>query len=142
MSAIFWDTNLFVYLIEQTPNLHDRVISLWREMKENQDLLVTSTLTLGELLVKPFEENRQDLIDIYRSMLKSSEVILIQFDELVAENFAKIRAQYPKKVKPPDAIQLACASSYGVAQFITNDDRLNGIKVDRIGRISPLQQAR
>jgi len=138
MSVIFWDTNLFIYLIEQTYDLHERVANFRRKMIDDKDRLVTSTLTLGELLVKPLKENRQDIAEQYRSLLTSQAITLIHFDELVAERYAKIRAKNVKLVKPPDAIQLACASSFGVDLFITNDKRLNGIKIDQVKRIASL----
>lgn len=140
MSTIFWDTNLFIYLIEQTPDFSDRVIAIRKKMIENKDLLVTSTLTLGEVLVRPLEVNRADLVAIYKGILRSPEIILIQLDELVAENYAKIRALYPQKIKPPDAIQLACASAYGIDTFITNDNRLNNLHIDNVKKILALNE--
>ncbi len=52
MSRIFWDTNLFIYLFEDYGELSNRVGSLRRSMLKRGDQLVTSTLTLGEILVK------------------------------------------------------------------------------------------
>lgn len=138
MSAIFWDTNLFIYLIEQTSNFYNKVLSFRYKMIENHNLLVTSTLTLGELLVKPIEKNRVDLIDRYSELLTSSNIVLIPFDEKAAKNYAKIRAVY-ETVKPPDAIQLSCAAAYGVDEFYTNDNRLNNLIINGIGKIKSLQ---
>ena len=138
MSVHFWDTNLFIYLIEQDPTWHDTIIKIRQDMLAKDDILVTSTLTLGEVLLKPLRENRLDLAEKYRSILTSSSVILINFDESVAERFAKIRSQYGKKVKPPDAIQLACAGAYRVDLFITNDERLEEIMVDGVSEIVSL----
>ena len=53
MSRIFWDTNLFVYLLEGGGEAAERVASLRNRMIERKDELVTSALTLGEVLVKP-----------------------------------------------------------------------------------------
>ena len=55
MSRIFWDTNLFIYLIEDHGELSERVAKLRKRMIERNDDLYTSTLTLGEILVKPLE---------------------------------------------------------------------------------------
>ena len=55
MSRVFWDTNLFVYLIEGTSDRAESVVALRKRMIERGDELLTSTLTLGELLVKPVE---------------------------------------------------------------------------------------
>lgn len=136
---IFWDTNLFIYLIEQnaTPVLCQKVVDLRKKMLTNADELVTSTLTLGELLVKPLQMKQLDIAEKYRSILKSSSITLIAFDDLVADSFAKIRAVH-SKVRPPDAIQLACASTYNVDLFITNDNHLNNIQIANIKEIKAL----
>ena len=55
MSRIFWDTNLFVYLLEDKGELTERVVALRERMVERSDELLTSTLTLGEILVRPVE---------------------------------------------------------------------------------------
>jgi len=117
LSVHFWDTNLFIYLIEQDPTWHDTIIKIRQDMLAKDDILVTSTLTLGEVLLKPLRENRLDLAEKYRSILTSSSVILINFDESVAERFAKIRSQYGKKLSPrtpfnwlvPGLIGLICS---------------------------------
>ena len=136
MSKIFWDTNLFIYLIEQTPALYQKVSSFRQKMIENNDVLVTSALTLGELLVKPLEENRNDLADKYLELLISGAVV-VSFDDKAAESFAEIRAAN-KTIKPPDAIQLSCAASYGVDEFYTNDARLSHLEIEGIGKIKQL----
>ena len=50
MTRVFWDTNLFVYLFEGG-EFAPRVRQLRARMLERGDQLVTSALTLGELLV-------------------------------------------------------------------------------------------
>ena len=55
MTRVFWDTNLFVYLLEGG-ELAARVKQVRTRMLERGDQLMTSALTLGELLVKPLEK--------------------------------------------------------------------------------------
>ena len=55
MSRIFWDTNLFIYLIEDYGKFSARVSVLRERMLMRGDRLFTSSLTLGEVLVKPLE---------------------------------------------------------------------------------------
>jgi uncharacterized protein len=61
MSRIFWDTNLFIYLFEHYGKLSRRVADLRGAMLWRGDRLLTSTLTLGEVLVKPVESGDQRL---------------------------------------------------------------------------------
>lgn len=137
MKKVFWDTNLFIYLIEQNPQFHPRVVKLRQQMVPG-DKLVTSSLTLGEVLVQPVKMKRQDLVDQYKAILAGPSVTLIHFDDTVAERFAELRAAHGKGLQPPDAVQLACASTYGVDLFVTNDNRLDKCSAPNVGRICAL----
>lgn len=52
MSRIFWDTNLYIYLFEDYGELSALAGDLRSKMLKRGDQLLTSTLTLGEILVK------------------------------------------------------------------------------------------
>ena len=47
VSRVFWDTNLFVYLVEDRGERAEQVAALRRRMIERGDELLTSALTLG-----------------------------------------------------------------------------------------------
>jgi predicted nucleic acid-binding protein len=138
VSRIFWDTNLFIYLIEEFGDLSERVISLRKRMVERQDELYTSALTLGEILIKPLEVGDEVLARRYESALLQGAVI-IPFDVEPARLYASIRKD--RTIRPPDAIQLACAAHARVDLFITNDERLSMKSIPRIQFISSLQRA-
>ncbi len=137
MSRIFWDTNLFIYLIEDYGELSEQVVRIRRRMLQRQDELYTSTLTLGEILVQPLEQSAEDLATEYELALTSAAVIL-PFDKPTARTFAMIRGD--RTIRPPDAIQLACAAQARTDLFITNDDRLSGKDVPGIQFITSLRQ--
>lgn len=61
MSRIFWDTNLFIYLFEDKGGRSERVAALRQRMIEREDELLTSALTLGEILVRPKEIGNDEL---------------------------------------------------------------------------------
>lgn len=61
VSRIFWDTDLFVYLVEGRGR-GEQVAALRRRMLEREDKLLTSALTLGELLVKPMEAGNPETL--------------------------------------------------------------------------------
>ena len=69
MSRVFWDTNLFVYLVEDRGERAERVSTLRRRMIERDDELLTSALTLGEVLVKPMETGDEDLMRRYEQVI-------------------------------------------------------------------------
>ena len=137
MSRVFWDTNLFVYLVEGHGRA-ERVVALRRRMIERDDELLTSALTLGEVLVKPMEAGDQALRKRYEHAITTGATVL-PFDSRAAPRFAEIRRD--RSIRAPDAIQLACASAAGVDLFITNDDRLSRKNVRGIHFIQPLDKA-
>jgi predicted nucleic acid-binding protein len=137
MSRIFWDTNLFIYLLEDYGNLSKAVAQLRSKMLVRGDQLLTSTLTLGEILVKPTEQGETDLCAKYEQVISSAAVI-ISFDLKAARIYAELRTE--RSLKAPDAIQLACAANAAVDLFVTNDERLQGKHVQGIQFIVPLDR--
>jgi uncharacterized protein len=122
MSLIFWDTMLFVYLIEERPGLSGRVTEIRERMLARKDRLCTSALTLGELLAAPYSRNDLKLANAYRTALSRPHVETIPFTDETAEHFGRIRAD--RAISPADAIQLACAAQASADLFLTNDRRL------------------
>ncbi len=135
MSRIFWDTNLFIYLFEDYGALSKAVVDLRSKMLDRGDQLLTSTFTLGEILVKPTECNDSELCGKYENAI-STAATMIAFDVKAAKLYAALRAE--RSLKAPDAIQLACAASANVDLFVTNDGRLQGKHVGGIQFIVPL----
>jgi predicted nucleic acid-binding protein len=137
MSRIFWDTNLFIYLFEGSAVFGAQVASLREKMLRRGDQLVTSTLTLGEVLVKPMKEGDAKLLQEYADVLPAVAVLL-PFDAKAAAVYAQLRGD--SGLRAPDAIQLACAASFGVDLFVTNDARLHNRQVSGIQFIVPLER--
>lgn len=124
MRKVFWDTNLFIYLIEDSG--------------ERGDALFTSALTLSEVLVKPIERPNVELRARYEESIIASASVL-PFETSAARHFARIRMD--RSLRPADAVQLACAASTGIDLFIASDDRLNRKVVPGIQFIQPLGRA-
>jgi len=129
MSRVFWDTNLFIYLFEDYGSLSKAVGELRSRMLDRGDQLLTSTLTLGEILVKPIERGEAELCRRYEHVISTTATI-IAFDVKATKLYAALRSE--RSLKAPDAIQLACAASAKVDLFVTNDERLQGRHIDGI----------
>jgi len=138
-SSIFWDTNLFLYLLEDSPQFGTAVADLRRSMLRRGDRLFTSALTLGEVLVKPLCTGNTMLADSYRGFFGAPELTISYFDTHAAEAYAHIRQD--RTIQPADAIQLACASAADIDLFITNDDRLSRKSIPGINFITSLSRA-
>lgn len=137
MSRIFWDTNLFIYLFESHGPLSKTTAELRKRMLIRGDQLLTSTLTLGEVLVKPLENGDMILCSRYESGIPAAALIL-PLDIAAAKIYASLRSD--RSLRAPDAIQLACAAAAGVDLFVTNDARLQSKHVNGIQFIVPLDR--
>jgi uncharacterized protein len=137
MSRVFWDTNLFVYFLEGNNQLSVDTRRLRKSMLTRGDQLLTSALTLGEVLVKPLERGDRALCSRYEEAITQTASLLL-FDAKAAWKYAEIRLD--RSVRAPDAVQLACAASAQVDLFVTNDRRLQGKQVKGIQFIIALDQ--
>src|ERR1700736_1750363 len=127
MSRVFWDTNLFIYFLEGNNQLSVDTRRLRKSMLVRGDQLLTSALTLGEVLVKPLEQGDSVLCGKYEEAITRT-ASLLPFDAKAAWRYAAIR--FDRSLRAPDAVQLACAANANVDLFITNDRRLQGKQVD------------
>jgi predicted nucleic acid-binding protein len=137
MSRVFWDTNLFIYLFEGSGAFSKQVAGLRSRMLVRGDQLLTSAMTLGEVLVKPVQSGDSKAADYYQKLITTT-VVLLPFEEKAALVYARLRAD--RSLRPPDAIQLACAASVGVDLFITNDEHLHSKRIPGIQFIVPLDR--
>jgi predicted nucleic acid-binding protein len=127
----FWDTNLFIYLWEDSPQRAE-ALDFAAAIKAGNHELATSALTVGEVLVQPFRLKSGEAAGSFLSAFAGMEVVPFGIGE--AGTFARLRAANAS-LRPPDAIQLACAAAAGADVFVTNDNRLSRISVSGVGRI-------
>jgi predicted nucleic acid-binding protein len=99
-------------------------------MVARRDQLLTSWLTVGEALTKPKESGNAVLEKSYLNFFTSGSIQLIPFEADAAKQYAKIRAS--QRVRPEDAIQLACAAAANTDLFVTNDSRLSDLVISGI----------
>ena len=118
---VFWDTNLFIYLTEDFGTLTAQTLQLHKRMRDRGDQLVTSVMTLGEMLVRGGLPGPA-AAETIESLLREAAV-LSPFDDSAARHYGVIRRD--REIRPPDAIQLACAVREGSNLFVTNDARLS-----------------
>lgn len=113
------------------------MIEIRRRMLSRGDRIVTSAMTLGEVLVKPTKLGQVSLIEQYDRAIRTTAQV-VSFDPQVAWRYATLRATH--NIRSADAIQLACAAHAGVDLFITNDRNLHKLDVPGIGFIAPLEK--
>jgi predicted nucleic acid-binding protein len=66
----------------------------------------------------------------YLNFFTSGTIELVGFSLDAAKRYGDIRSR--QRVRPADAIQLACAGAARSDLFVTNDDRLSGLVVPGI----------
>jgi len=137
MSRVFWDTNLFIYLFEDFGGFTSQVATLRSRMLTRGDELFTSAVTLGEILVKPMQMGDTKAVAYYQKLLTTAAAVL-PLEEKAAVVYARLRGD--RSLRPPDAMQLACAASAGVDLFITNEARLHSKQIPGIQFIVPLDR--
>ena len=122
-SIVGVDTGPLIYYIEEHPTFLPRVAPFFEAAERGEFQLVTSLVTLIEVLVHPLREGKRDLAEQYRDvLLDSANLTTIPLDQRIAERAAELRAQY--KLHTADAIQVATALRSGATWFFTSDDDL------------------
>src|SRR5213594_2782303 len=117
------DTAVFIYFIEENPRFLPLVVPLFREADHEKRDLVTSALTLLEVLVVPYRAGNRHLAERYEALLTRSRgirLVELSHDQLRAA--AQLGAA--TSIKTPDALQVVAAISGGCTTFLTNDRRL------------------
>ena len=127
ISRIYWDTMLFIYLLEEHPTYVDGLKRLLSRMQLRGDRLCSSAFGLGEVLVGARQRNDERLAEAIRAEMRPPHVELIPFDAVAAEHYAEIRARH--RTTPPDSIHLACAAAAGVDLFLTKDIELTRLDI-------------
>jgi predicted nucleic acid-binding protein len=122
-SRIAVDTSIFIYFIEAAPAWLPLITPLFRAADNVQLELVTSSVTLLEVLVVPYRANNHALAVRYEALLASSRGIrLIDITRDQMRRAARLRAL--TGMRTPDALQVGAAQEAGCSVFLTNDRRL------------------
>lgn len=128
------DTAIFIYFIEEHPKFLPAIAPLFEEADLGLRRVVTSALTLLEVLVVPYRRGSRALANRYEAILtKSRGIQLVDITREQLRLAAQIRAG--TRVKSPDALQLSAAITTGCKAFVTNDRDLPTIAGLRIVQV-------
>ena len=124
-SRVALDTAPLIYWIEDHARYAPILQALFAPADTAKHTLVTSALTLLEVLVVPYRRADDALAKSYEAALTAGDIDLVALDIATLRIAALLRARFT--VATPDAIQLACALVSGCTTFVTNDRRLPDI---------------
>ncbi len=117
------DASIFIYYLENHPRFGALANPYFAAHDEKLLSLVTSAVTLLEVLVRPLRYGDSEVAAQYEEMLSGSYGIrVVNLDRRQLILAATLRAQF--RLKTADALQVSAALSTGCTQFITNDARI------------------
>lgn len=129
------DTAAFIYFIEEEMPFLGPVEALFKEASAGRLQLVTSALTLLEVLVVPYRARNNSLAERYEALLTRSRGLhMLDLSPELLRAAAQLRAV--TGIKTPDALQIAAALSADCKAFVTNDRRIPAIPGLRILQIA------
>ena len=110
MSKVFFDTNVFIYMFEGLDPFRSRALEIRKRTIDSGDQIVTSAMTLGEILVRPTKLGQTSLIEEYDRAIRTTARI-ISFDPSIAWRYASLRATHATN----------CSRSDGAARYPTDE---------------------
>ena len=117
------DTAPLIYFVEEQPTYLTLVDPFFEAMGRGDIQVVTSTLTLTEVLVYPYKRGDRWVIEQYSQMLLNTRNLeTLPVSPQIAIEAARLRAAYG--LKTPDSIQMATAKIGGATSFLSNDSRI------------------
>ena len=121
---VAFDTAPLIYYIEEKEPFAGIVTPFFDTLGSGRFQTITSVVTLEEVLVVPFRQGRLGLAESYRQiLLNSAGLHVLNVTPQIAEEAAQIRATY-RRIRTPDALQMATAVVAGAHYFLTNDKAL------------------
>lgn len=124
--SAYLDTNVLIYHLEEVPPYAELTGQLFEMIEEGGLKGFTSTLSILELNVGPYQLNRPELSLTYMALLKNLPNFSIQSLSIdTADSAAKLRAKY--RFKTPDSIHLATALETRCHVMIGNDKAMKRI---------------
>lgn len=116
------DTAPLIYFIEKHPTYWGIVHPFFAAMTRGDFRVVTSMVTLLEVLVQPLRRRDRELAQQYRDILIDAEgLTAMPLSQEIAETAARLRAEH--NLRAADAIQAATVIHAGASFLLTNDAR-------------------
>lgn len=125
-NSVALDASIFIYYLENHPHYAALANPYFDAHDRGQLRIVTSAVTLLEVLVRPLRYGDLEVVAQYEDMLSGRVGIwMIDIDRDQLMLASRLRAEF--RLKTADALQLAAAIATGCTQFITNDKRIPSI---------------
>jgi predicted nucleic acid-binding protein len=117
---VYADAQIFIYSVEKHPTYAPVLRPLWEAVASGALEVVSSELTLMETLVGPLKQGDAALEADYENFFVSPGIRLLPITPSILRAGARLRATL-SRLRTPDALQAATASSCGCTLLLTND---------------------
>jgi predicted nucleic acid-binding protein len=120
---VYVDSNVLIALLEQTVPEAGGLATLLSALADKHSIL-TSEITLGEVLVAPLRVGDRELVETYMDLPEPRGPIeVVPVNQRIVLEAAALRAR--SSMRLPDAIHVATASIAGCSAFLSRDKRLH-----------------
>jgi predicted nucleic acid-binding protein len=120
---IYLDSNIVIYLIEQSPPFGMRTTGRITALRAAGDAIAASDLTRMECRSNAVAAADQVTLGLYDAFFGQAVARLMPLSTAVVDRATGIRGRY--RFKTPDSLHLAAAIEAGCQVFLTNDLRLS-----------------
>ena len=130
------DANILIYRVEGIEPYATASEPLWQALQRGECEVVTSELTILEVMVLAFRNRDQAPTELHRGLLDTEGFSCLPIDREILEVAAEVRAR--SRLRTPDAIHAASALRSGASMFLTNDAafrRVDGLNVVILGEL-------
>ena len=117
---VYVDTQAVIYSVEVQAPYWSCLEPVWEAAQAGRFGLVTSELTLMEVLVGPLKRDDKLLVRAYEEIFKTAQIRLSPITQSILRDAARLRATIPT-LRTPDALHAATALDTQCALFLTND---------------------
>ncbi len=119
-NRIYVDASVVIYAVEAPQHFPGLRTALIAPLAKGQLTVITSWITLAEVLIKPLQLGDAILELTYRQLLVPSvHLEILPVDQSVADKAAVLRASLGFKL--PDAMHIATGITAGCSHYITGD---------------------
>lgn len=121
------DSSILIYHLEDAEPYSGLTEIALAAVAEGAPAAVLSTISVTELLVKPFADGREDRVVVFEKFVLSlPNATIVPPGYRAAREAARLRARYD--LRTPDALLIATAIDEKAEALLTNDGRLRRLK--------------
>lgn len=125
------DSSIAIYHLEDIEPYADLTELIFAAVARGSLSAVWSTISVTELLAKPFADGRMDRAMACDQFIQSfAGAPIISPNYGIAREAARLRGEY--RMRTPDALLIATALHEKANAFVTNDARLRKVKAEGI----------